>query len=145
MKIDKLTAVHSFTVMPKDCNFNKNKKTNTNNILFGGKLMYEMDYAGAKIARRATYDVKADMIVTASTEGINFEKPAYLGDLVTMTARIKALGRTSIQIRIKVTRESMEGKIEQICSANMTFVTIKDNKPFPHHLNFEKLQNDEED
>lgn len=139
-KINKLTAVHSFTVMPKDCNFNTDKDTNSNKILFGGKVMYDMDFAAAKIARRATYGVGADMIVTASMDKINFEKPAYVGDIVTYTATIKALGRTSIQIRVKVVREDMHGNIESICSSNTTFVTLKNGKPFPHDLTFEKLE-----
>jgi acyl-CoA hydrolase len=138
-KIDKLSATHSFTVMPKDCNFNRRSGSQINDTLFGGKLMYEMDYAGAKIARRATYDVEIDAIVTASTDKINFERPAFIGDLITMTAVIKALGRSSIQIRIKVKRESLKGEVEQICSANMTFVTIKNGVPFPHELSFENL------
>jgi acyl-CoA hydrolase len=137
--ISRLEAVHSFTVMPKDCNFNRNHENDRNDILFGGKLMYEIDYSGAKIARRATYAVDCDIVVTASTDRINFEKPAFLGDIITMTATIKALGTSSIQIRVKVKRESLKGEIEQICSANMTFVTIKNGKPTPHGLNFEKL------
>jgi acyl-CoA hydrolase len=136
--INKLEAVHSFTVMPKDCNFNK-KITGSNDILFGGKLMYEMDYAGAKVVRRALYDSGTDTCVTASTDKINFERPSFIGDIVTMVATIKALGRSSIQVRVKVTREDLSGKIESICSANMTFVSLKDGKPFPHHLNFDDL------
>ena len=137
--INKLEAVHSFTVMPKDCNFNRNHENGKNDILFGGKLMYEIDYSGAKIARRATYDVDCDTIVTASTDRINFEKPAFLGDIITMRATVKAFGKSSIQIRVKVSRESLKGDTEQICSANMTFVTIKNGKPTSHHLSFEKF------
>jgi acyl-CoA hydrolase len=137
--INRLEAEHSFTVMPKDCNFNRNHENGKNDILFGGKLMYEIDYAGAKIARRATYDVDCDMVVTASTDAINFERPAFLGDIVTMKATIKSLGKSSIQIRVKAIRESLTGHIEQICSANMTFVTIKSGRPVAHNLNFDKL------
>lgn len=140
--INKLEAVHSFTVMPKDCNFNRNHENGKNDILFGGKLMYEIDYAGAKIARRATYDIDCDTVVTASTDRINFERPAFLGDIVTMTATVKALGTSSIQIRVKVKRESLQGHIEQICSANMTFVAIKDGRPVAHFLNFDKLSDE---
>lgn len=137
--MNKLESVHSFTVMPKDCNFNKNHNNGKNDILFGGKLMYEIDYAGAKVARRATYNVDCDMVVTASVDKTNFEKPAFLGDIITMTATIKALGTTSIQIRVKVQREGLDGHVEQICSSNMTFVSIKNGKPVKHNLNFEKL------
>jgi len=141
-KINKLVAIHSFTVMPKDCNFNRDKD-NQLSTLFGGKLLYEVDYSGAKIARRATYNVDCDMVVTASIDRIDFNQPATIGDLITMTAKIKAIGRSSIQIRVTITRESLKGYIEQISAANMTFVTMKDGKPHPHNLTFEKLESDE--
>ena len=137
--INKMTSVHSFTVMPKDCNFNNNVNNNKNDILFGGKLLYEIDYAGAKIVRRATYGLDIDMIVTASLDKINFEKPSFLGDIVSMEAVVKSLGKSSISIRIIVSRESLIGEIERVCSANMVFVTMKNGKPIPHNLNFEKL------
>jgi acyl-CoA hydrolase len=137
----KIDAMHSFTVMPKDCNFNNNTENNNkNNILFGGKLMYEIDYAGAKLVRRATYDVDCDTIVTACVSETNFKKSAYIGDLISMKVELKKLGRTSIDVRVKVSRESLKGEIEDICSSNMTFVCKKDGKPYPHKLNFEKLQ-----
>jgi len=139
-KINKLEAVHSFTVMLRDCNFNTDKTTNKNNILFGGKILHDMDFAGAKVVRRATYGVGMDMIVTASMDRTNFEKPAFIGDIITYVATIKAIGTTSIQVRLKVTRESLDGFIEDMCSSNMTFVTIKDGKPFPHELSFDKLK-----
>ena len=139
-KINKLEAVHSFTVMPKDCNFNLDKSTNRNRILFGGKILYDMDFAAAKVARRACYGVGADMIVTASMDKTNFDKPAFLGDIVTYTASIKGFGRSSLQIRVRVTREDGEGNVEHICSSNMVFVTVKDSKPFRHGLTFEKLE-----
>jgi acyl-CoA hydrolase len=139
-KINKLEAEHSFTVMPKDCNFNLDKNTNSNRILFGGKILYDMDFAAAKVARRATYGVDCDMVVTASMDKTNFDKPAFIGDIITYSAVIKALGRTSIQIRVRVVRETTNGEIEHICSSNATFVTIKDGKPSPHGLTFEKLE-----
>jgi acyl-CoA hydrolase len=138
-KVNKIQAVHSFTVMPKDCNYNVEEGSKVTRILFGGKLLYELDYAGAKIARRATYDVPCDYCVTASVGNTNFEKPAYIGDIITYTSTIKALGKSSLQIRITVQRESVRGEIEQISSSNMTFVTVKDGKPFPHDLTFKEL------
>lgn len=59
-----------------------------------------------------------------------------------MTATIKSLGKSSINIRVKVNRESPKGEIEQICSANMTFVTMKKGKPIAHNLSFEMLESE---
>lgn len=130
---NKLTAVHSFTVFPQDLNYA--------DTLFGGKVMAEMDIAGVKVVRRALYGTGADGAVTASVDRIDFKKPAFLGDLITMTAEIKTLGKSSIQVKISVSRESQVGFIEEICAANFTFVAMKDKKPFPHGLSFEKLEN----
>ena len=143
-EINKLEAVHSFVVMPKDCNYNvEDDGGQVTRILFGGKLLYDLDFAAAKIARRATYGVgKGIMVVTASVGQTNFDKPAFVGDIITYTSTIKALGRSSIQIRIKVKRQSMTGEVAQISSSNMTFVTVKGGKAYPHGLTFEQLTND---
>ncbi len=133
---NKLMAVHSFTVFPQDLNYSGS--------LFGGKVMMEMDLAGAKVVRRALYGTGADGCVTASVDRIDFLKPGYLGDLITLTAEIKSIGKSSLNIRIKVVRESTLGEINDICSANFTFVATKDKKSFPHGLSFEKLEADDE-
>ena len=133
-KKNKLVAVHSFTVFPQDLNYAGS--------LFGGKVMAEMDIAGVKVVRRALYKTGAEGCVTASVDRIDFQKPAFLGDLITMTAEIKAIGKSSVQVRIKVTRESIMGEIEEICAANFTFVATKNKKSFPHGLSFEILEAD---
>lgn len=130
-------ATHSFTVFPQDMNYACS--------LFGGKIAMEMDIAGAKVVRRALYGCGSDGCVTASVDRIDFKKPAQLGDLITMTSEIKALGESSIQVRIKVDRESLIGEVEEICSANFTFVAIKDKKPFPHGISFQKLEAEEDE
>ena len=129
---NKLTAVHSFTVFPQDLNYA--------DTLFGGKVMAEMDIAGVKVVRRALYGTGADGAVTASVDRIDFKKPAFLGDLITMIAEIKTLGKSSIQVKISVSSESIMGDVEDICAANFTFVAMKGKKPFLHGLSFDKLE-----
>src|ERR1035437_4222029 len=114
----KLKAVHSFTVFPENLNYVGS--------LFGGKVAEQMDLAGVKVVRRALYDTGADGCVTASYDRIDFQKPGFLGDIITMEAEIKAFGKSSIQVRIKVSREGQKGETEQICIANMTFVSVKE-------------------
>jgi len=129
---DKLMAVHSFTVFPTDMNYSKS--------LFGGKIVSEIDIAGVKVVRRALYETGADGCVTASFERVDFKNPAIEGDLIKMVAKIKSFGRTSINVRIKVSRESTIGEIEDICEANATFVATKDGSPYPHGLCFDKFK-----
>jgi acyl-CoA hydrolase len=134
---NKLTAVHSFTVFPQDLNYA--------DTLFGGKVMAEMDIAGVKVVRRALYGTGADGAVTASVDRIDFKKPAFLGDLITMTAEIKTLGKSSIQVKISVSSESTMGEVQDICAANFTFVAMKDKKSFHHGLSFDKLENKQDE
>lgn len=134
---NKLTAVHSFTVFPQDLNYA--------DTLFGGKVMAEMDIAGVKVVRRALYGTGADGAVTASVDRIDFKKPAFLGDLITMTAEIKTLGKSSIQVKISVCSESTMGEVQDICAANFTFVAMKDKKSFHHGLSFDKLENKDDE
>jgi acyl-CoA hydrolase len=136
-KKSKLTAVHSFTVFPQDMNYA--------NSLFGGKVMAEMDIAGVKVVRRALYGTGADGCVTASVDRIDFKKPAFLGDLITMVSEIKTLGKSSIQVKITVTRESIMGEVDDICAANFTFVAMKDKKSFQHGLTFDILEPNEDE
>ena len=134
---NKMIAIHSFTVFPQDLNYA--------DTLFGGNIMSHMDVAGVKVVRRALYNTECDGAVTASVDRIDFKKPAFLGDLITMIAEIKTLGKSSIQVKISVSRESQKGLIEDICAANFTFVAMKDKKSHPHGLSFEKLENKEDE
>jgi acyl-CoA hydrolase len=129
---NKLMAIHSFTVFPQDLNYAGS--------LFGGKVLQEIDLAAVKVVRRALYDTGSDGCVTASFDRVDFNRPAFLGDLITMVAEIKSFGKSSIQVRIKVTRESIDGEVSDVCAANVTFVAIKDKKPFLHGLSFDNLK-----
>ena len=134
-KGNKLMAIHSFTVFPQDLNYE--------DTLFGGVIMQHMDIAGVKVVRRALYGTGADGCVTASVDRIDFKKPAFLGDLITMISEIKTLGKSSLQVKITVTRESIMGDVDDICAANFTFVAMKDKKSFQHGLTFDILEPDE--
>lgn len=123
--IEKLQALHTFAVFPEDLNYN--------GTLFGGKILAEMDIAAAKVARRLLYGTPCDGAVTASLDKVNFRKPALLGDMIEMKARLTGLGNTSIRISVKVIKEDKCGQREQICEALFTFVALKENKPYPHH------------
>ena len=131
MKTNKLIATHSFTVFPQDLNYS--------GTLFGGKVCQEMDLAGVKVVRRALYDTLADGCVTASVDRIDFHKPGFLGDLIIMTSEIKSLGKSSFRVKITVNREGLKGEVEHICTADFTFVAMKNKMPFKHGLSFESL------
>ncbi len=128
----KFAFTSSFNVFPTDLNHG--------NTLFGGKMLAEIDCEAAKVARAVIHGTEANGAVTASFEKINFINPAHQGDLVILEADVISFGRTSIKIKIDAYVWNGPDKIDWkiICSAETTFVALKDGKPFPHNKTVEK-------
>ncbi|MCU0441526.1 MAG: acyl-CoA thioesterase [Bacteroidia bacterium] len=122
------TTLHSFMVFPEDLNYA--------GTLFGGKVLAEMDRAAAKAARRLLYGTPCDGSVTVSLDKVDFVSPAHLGDFIELTATLKKLGRTSIEIHVYVSKEDTTGAIAKICEGTFVFVSLKDGKPYPHNCFF---------
>lgn len=118
------TNIYSFTVFPDDLNYG--------GTLFGGKLLAEMDIAASNAARRMTYNSGCDVVVTAKVSEVNFMVPAVLGDIVELETSVFEVGRTSITIDVRATREDILGKVSVICEASFVFVAMKDKRPFAH-------------
>src|SRR5439155_8726686 len=68
--------------------------TNQNGDIFGGWLLSQMDVGGgiftSKIAKSRT--------VTVSIEAMNFRKPVFVGDVVSVHANLVRIGKTSITV-----------------------------------------------
>lgn len=122
----KTRNTYSFTVFPDDLNYG--------GTLFGGKLLAEMDIAASNAARRMTYRSGCDSIVTAKVSEVNFMVPAVLGDIVELETNIFEVGRTSITVDVRATREDILGKVSVICEASFVFVSLKNGAPFPHRV-----------
>jgi len=108
--------------------------TNLWDGLFGGKLMSEVDICGYYAARRALVEVEHDFITTAGFSGINFMKPAFVGDLITLIAQVSNVGNSSLQVDVAAHRETAKGEVEQIMDAQGTYVCMKEGKPQKHNL-----------
>ncbi len=93
----------------------------------GGVIMKLIDNcAGICALRHArTY------VVTASVDRIDFINPSYMGDLVTAKASMNFVGRTSMEVGVRVEAERMMiGKKTHVASAYLTFVALdSDKKP----------------
>lgn len=126
--------ITDFTVFPQDINFSGS--------LFGGVLLSKMDIASATLARKVLSKTNVDGAVTASMDKVDFLKPGFAGDLITIKCTLKSLGRTSMVIKCSVYREDLKGTKEKLCTGIFTFVAVKDRKPFPHGLSFERLENE---
>lgn len=72
--------------------------TNANGDIFGGWLMSQMDIGGAILAK----EIALGRVVTVAVNGIKFQKPVAVGDVVCCYARCIKTGKSSITINIEV-------------------------------------------
>jgi acyl-CoA thioesterase YciA len=97
--------------------------TNANGDIFGGWLLSQMDVGGgvfaSKIARSRT--------VTVAIEAMNFRKPVYVGDLVSVHATLVRIGRTSITAHLEAwVLRRKESRPILVTDGNFTYVSIDD-------------------
>lgn len=102
-------------VLPNHCNELGN--------LQGGQNMAWMDVACAMVAIRHTGMVS----VTAGVDEISFLEPIRLGDIVVLKASVNRVFKTSMEIGVKVYRQSRNGTIVHSNSAYFTFVSLDPN------------------
>ena len=89
--------------------------------VFGGVIMAMMDSTAAVAAIRHSRSA----CVTASIDRVDFREPIYLGDLVVMKASVNYVGRTSMEIGVRVEAEELQsGKRRHTNSCYLTFVAV---------------------
>lgn len=95
--------------------------TNPAGDIFGGWLMAQMDLAAGNTAARIARGRSA----TIAVDGIQFLKPVYVGDEVTLFAELESVGRTSMKIRVEAWRRARDGdESEKVTDALFTFVAL---------------------
>ena len=96
-------------------------------IVHGGVIMKEIDNAAGVASVRHTRKI----CVTASIDRLDFHNPAFIGNLITIKARINMVGKTSMEVGARVEAEDLlSGKKVHLASAYLTFVALgQDHKP----------------
>jgi len=97
--------------------------TNANGDIFGGWLLSQMDLGGGIFASK----LAKSRTVTVAIEAMNFRKPVYVGDLVSVHANLVRLGRTSMTVHIEawvLRRKEMHSIL--VTDGNFTYVSIDD-------------------
>jgi acyl-CoA thioesterase YciA len=97
--------------------------TNQNGDIFGGWLLSQMDVAGGIFAAKTA----KSRTVTVAIDAMNFRKPVYVGDVVSVHATLVRVGRTSITVHLEAwvlrRRESLS---ILVTDGNFTYVAIDD-------------------
>jgi len=105
-------TVMARTMLPSDANPYGN--------VHGGEIMKLIDAcAGAAATRHAR-----GRVVTAFVDGLSFVSPVYVGYLVTAKASVNHVGKTSMEVGVRVESEDLlTGKVAHVSSAYLVFVS----------------------
>jgi len=99
--------------------------TNHYDTLFGGEAMRMMDEVAFIAATRFSRQV----MVTVSSDKIDFKKPIPAGTFVELVARVSHVGNTSLKVTVEIYIEQMyaEGR-ELAVHGSFALVAIDENK-----------------
>jgi acyl-CoA hydrolase len=92
--------------------------------VFGGVMLSMMDRTAAVAAfRHCRLNV-----VTASIDRVDFREPIHVGDLVVMRASVNYVGKTSMEVGVRVEAEELlTGRRRHTNSCYLTFVAVDRN------------------
>ena len=103
--------------------------TNPEGDIFGGWLLSQMDLAAASIA----FHRAAGRCATIAVDGMTFLSPVFVGDEVSLFAKVVHVGRTSLKVEVEAWRRRRDGEqAHKVTQGVFTFVAIgEDRKPRP--------------
>jgi len=98
-------------------------------IMHGGVVMRRIDDAAGVVAIKHT----GSNVVTASIDRLDFHNPVFIGNLLTVKACINMVGKTSMEIGVRVEAEDIISQnVRHTASAYLTFVALdENNRPAP--------------
>ncbi len=108
--------------------------------IHGGILLSLMD----KVAYACAAKHAAGYCVTVSVDNVEFRAPINVGELVSLTASVNYVGRTSLVIGIRVTAENIEtGEVKHTNTSYFTMVA-KDKSGNPREVPPLRLESNEQ-
>lgn len=119
--VDDSVTILSQLMMPADAN--------NNGYVHGGNILRLVDQAAAVTAMKHA----GNACVTASIDRVYFIEPIKIGELVTLKASINYVGRTSMDVGVRVISENLKtGKKRHTNSCYLTMVAVNaKGKPVP--------------
>ena len=97
-----------------------NEHINGAGRLFGGRLMEWIDIVAGVAARRHS----GRNVTTASVDTLSFKAPAYLNDTVSIEGVVTCTGRTSMEVRVDIYVEALDGQRSKINRAYLVLVAL---------------------
>ncbi|MCF8069255.1 MAG: acyl-CoA thioesterase [Desulfobacterales bacterium] len=99
-------------------------EANPAGTIHGGVVMKYIDNTAAVVAFRHA----RTNAVTASIDRLDFFCPTNIGNLLILKASLNLVGKSSMEIGVRVeTEDMMTGEVKHVSSAYLTFVAIDEN------------------
>lgn len=100
-------------MMPRD--------TNAHGTIFGGHILSLIDQAGAV----AAHGTGARKVVTVAVREVVFKQPVHVGDIVSCYCTITRLGRTSLNVQVRVVAEDPVARnCVEVTTAELVYVHV---------------------
>ena len=116
VKDSSITVVQQMT--QQDANLSGN--------VHGGTIMKLVDNTAGLVALRHT----GKNAVTASIDRLDFHSPVFVGDLLRVSGGINLVGKTSMEIGVRVEAENvLSGNVRHTASAYLTYVCLEGGRP----------------
>ncbi len=113
--VDQSETTLAQVMMPSDANSQGN--------VHGGTIMKLVDTAGGIAAIRHA----RHRVVTVIMDSMTFLEPVYVGDLVTIHARLTWTGRSSMEAEVRVEAENVaSGVVTHTSTAYLVYVALDD-------------------
>jgi acyl-CoA hydrolase len=110
------SVILSHLILPEDANPAGNAH--------GGVILKYIDTAGGIVAKRHA----RGNVVTASIDRTDFLAPVFVGEMVTLKASLNFVGRTSMEVGVRVEAENLEtGEVRHTNSAYIIYVALDGN------------------
>jgi acyl-CoA hydrolase len=120
--------------------FMQPEHSNSQGRVHGGVVLKLCDECGGIVAARHS----RRPVVTVTVDSVTFHRPIALGSLLLIHGRITYVGRTSLEVELRVEAENLlTGEISHTNSAYFVYVAL-DNERRPTPVPPLELQNDDE-
>jgi uncharacterized protein (TIGR00369 family) len=112
-RVSETSATMMYQMLPEDANPMGN--------VHGGVIMRLVDTCAGVVALRHG----RKNAVTASIDRMDFHHPVYVGNLLILRASLNLVGRTSMEVGVRVEAEDvLTGEIRHTASAYLSFVAL---------------------
>ncbi|PCI72906.1 MAG: acyl-CoA thioesterase [Gammaproteobacteria bacterium] len=99
-------------------------QANPNGNMFGGDLLAIMDTTAAIAAKRFSQTE----VSTVTVEAVHFAEPLWVGNNLKTTAKVVAVGNTSMMVKALVYRDVGNGELLKCVSAFFNLVAFDENR-----------------